>query len=120
MVYYNGIILLYYQAAARALKAGAKPGFVLGGTLHPSIKWAEENAGVDSDELAKVFTYSSNLTCMMIFEFVIPCMISFFELQITIAFVRNLPFGADETYLKLLFDPFGKVRATLVYVLFII
>ncbi|XP_076932306.1 uncharacterized protein LOC143597794 [Bidens hawaiensis] len=76
-----------HSAAARALKAGAKPGFVLGGTLHPSIKWAEENAGVDSDELAKI----------------------------TIAFVRNLPFGADETYLKLLFDPFGKVEKVVVH-----
>ncbi|KAJ0535031.1 putative RNA recognition motif domain, nucleotide-binding alpha-beta plait domain superfamily [Helianthus annuus] len=38
---------------SRALKVGAKPNFVLGGTLHPSVKWAEEDAGVDTQELAK-------------------------------------------------------------------
>ncbi|XP_076901004.1 uncharacterized protein LOC143555319 [Bidens hawaiensis] len=76
-----------HAAASRALKAGAKPDCVLGGTLHPSVKWAEENAGVDPDELAKI----------------------------KIAFVRNLPFGTDETYLKLLFDPFGKVEKVVVH-----
>uniref|UniRef100_A0A251VKM3 Putative glutathione S-transferase-like protein n=1 Tax=Helianthus annuus TaxID=4232 RepID=A0A251VKM3_HELAN len=66
---------------SRALKVGAKPNFVLGGTLHPSVKWAEEDAGVDTQELAKI----------------------------KIAFIINLPSTADENYLKLLFGPFGKV-----------
>ncbi|PWA72502.1 Nucleotide-binding, alpha-beta plait [Artemisia annua] len=39
--------------AARAFRVGSKPDFVLGGTLHPSIKWAEEDNEVDPDELAK-------------------------------------------------------------------
>ncbi|PWA41133.1 Nucleotide-binding, alpha-beta plait [Artemisia annua] len=42
------------KAAARAFRVGSKPDFVLGGTLHPSVKWAEEDNEVDPDELAKV------------------------------------------------------------------
>ncbi|KAM0002356.1 putative heterogeneous nuclear ribonucleoprotein Q acidic [Helianthus debilis subsp. tardiflorus] len=76
-----------HAAAARALKVGAKPNFVLGGTLHPSVKWAEEDAGVDTEELAKI----------------------------KIAFIRNLPSTADENYLKLLFGPFGKVEKVVVH-----
>ncbi|KAJ0660610.1 putative heterogeneous nuclear ribonucleoprotein Q acidic [Helianthus annuus] len=76
-----------HAAAARALKVGAKPNFVLGGTLHPSVKWAEEDAGVDTEELAKI----------------------------KIAFIRSLPSTADENYLKLLFGPFGKVEKVVVH-----
>ncbi|KAI3799128.1 hypothetical protein L1987_34418 [Smallanthus sonchifolius] len=76
-----------HAAASRALRVGSKPDFVLGGTLHPSVKWAEEDAGVDPDELAKI----------------------------KIAFVRNLPSSTDENYLKLLFEPFGKVEKVVVH-----
>ncbi|KAM0039751.1 putative nucleotide-binding alpha-beta plait domain superfamily, RNA-binding domain superfamily [Helianthus debilis subsp. tardiflorus] len=46
-----------------------------------SHAWAEEDAGVDTQELAKI----------------------------KIALIINLPSTADENYLKLLFGPFGKV-----------
>ncbi|KAL8193477.1 hypothetical protein R6Q57_026612 [Mikania cordata] len=76
-----------HAAAARAFRVGSKPDFVLGGTTHPSVKWAEEDARVDPDELAKI----------------------------KIAFVRNLPSNTDENYLKLLFGPFGKVEKVSVH-----
>ncbi|KAM0024245.1 putative nucleotide-binding alpha-beta plait domain superfamily, RNA-binding domain superfamily [Helianthus debilis subsp. tardiflorus] len=70
-----------HAATARTLKVGAKPNFVLGGTLHPFVKWAEEDARVDTEELAKI----------------------------EIAFIINLPSTTDENYLMLLFGLFGKV-----------
>ncbi|KAK1410178.1 hypothetical protein QVD17_36713 [Tagetes erecta] len=76
-----------HASAARAYRVAAKPDFILGGTLHPSVKWAEEDAGVDPDELAKI----------------------------KIAFVRNLPSSTDESYLKCLFEPFGKVEKVVVH-----
>ncbi|KAK9061768.1 hypothetical protein SSX86_018951 [Deinandra increscens subsp. villosa] len=76
-----------HSAAARAFRVGSKPDFVLGGTSHPSVKWAEEDARVDPDELAKI----------------------------KIAFVRNLPSSTDENYLKLLFGSFGKVEKVVVH-----
>ncbi|XP_071735100.1 uncharacterized protein [Rutidosis leptorrhynchoides] len=76
-----------HAAAARAFRAGSRPDFVLGGTLHPNVKWAEEDTGADKDELAKV----------------------------KIAFVRNLPSNTDENYLKSLFFPFGKVEKVVVH-----
>ncbi|KAI7741419.1 hypothetical protein M8C21_000879, partial [Ambrosia artemisiifolia] len=76
-----------HAAAARALKFGSKPDFVLGGTLHPSVKWAEEEAGADLEELAKI----------------------------KIAFVKNLPSSTDENYLKFVFGPFGKVEKVVVH-----
>ncbi|XP_071706929.1 uncharacterized protein [Rutidosis leptorrhynchoides] len=74
-------------AAARAFRAGSMPNFVLGGSWHPSVKWAEVNPEVDENELAKI----------------------------KIAFVRNLPSGTDENYLKLLFAPFGQVEKVVVH-----
>ncbi|XP_076935572.1 uncharacterized protein LOC143602295 [Bidens hawaiensis] len=76
-----------HVAASRAFMLGSKPGFVLGDFLHPSVKWAEEDAGVDQDELAKI----------------------------KIAFVRNLPSNTDENYLKLLFGPFGTIENVVVH-----
>lgn len=76
-----------HAAAARAFRAGSKPDFVLAGTLHPSVQWAEEDPGVDPDELAKI----------------------------KIAFIRNLPSGTDENYLNKLFVPFGKVDKVVVH-----
>ncbi|KAJ0729518.1 putative heterogeneous nuclear ribonucleoprotein Q acidic [Helianthus annuus] len=76
-----------HAAASRAFRVGSKPGFVLGDTLHPTVKWAEEDAAADPDELAKI----------------------------KIAFVRNLPSSADENYLKLLFEPFGKVEKVVIH-----
>lgn len=75
-----------HAAAARAFRVGSKPDFVLGGTLHPSVKWAEGDPEVDPDELAKI----------------------------KIAFVRKLPSSTDEEYLKKLFMPFGKVEKVVV------
>ncbi|CAI9272637.1 unnamed protein product [Lactuca saligna] len=75
-----------HATAARAFRAGSKPDFVLGGTLHPSVQWVEEDPEVDPDELAKI----------------------------KIAFVRKLPSTIDEDYLKKLFMPFGKVEKVVV------
>lgn len=75
-----------HAAAARAFRAGSKPDFVLGGTLHPSVQWAEEDTEADPDEIAKV----------------------------KIAFIRNLPSSTDENFLKKLFVPFGKVDKVVV------
>ncbi|XP_042755245.1 uncharacterized protein LOC111920081 isoform X2 [Lactuca sativa] len=75
-----------HATAARAFRAGSKPDFVLGGTLHPSVQWVEEDPEVDPDELAKI----------------------------KIAFVRKLPSTIDEGYLKKLFMPFGKVEKVVV------
>lgn len=71
-----------HAAAARALRVGSQSDFLIGGNLHPSVQWAEEEPEVDPNELA----------------------------QIRIAFVRNVPPGADEDYLKKLFQPFGNVE----------
>jgi len=46
------------KAASRAFRLGSKPSFVLGDSMHPSVKWAEEDAGVDQDELTKVLIIS--------------------------------------------------------------
>ncbi|CAH1437583.1 unnamed protein product [Lactuca virosa] len=75
-----------HATAARAFRAGSQPDFVLGGTLHPSVQWVEEDPEVDPDELAKI----------------------------KIAFVRKLPSTIDEDYLKKLFMPFGKVEKVVV------
>ncbi|KAJ9540592.1 hypothetical protein OSB04_027098 [Centaurea solstitialis] len=75
-----------HATAARAFRAGSRPDFVLGGTLHPSIQWAEEDTDTDPDEIAKV----------------------------KIAFIRNLPSSTDENFLKKLFLPFGKVDKVVV------
>ncbi|KAK4712384.1 hypothetical protein R3W88_006897 [Solanum pinnatisectum] len=71
-----------HAAAARALRVGSQSDFLIGGNLHPSVQWAEEESEVDPTELA----------------------------QIRVAFVRNVPPGADEDYLKKLFQPFGNVE----------
>ncbi|KAK3005957.1 hypothetical protein RJ639_017660 [Escallonia herrerae] len=71
-----------HAAAARAYRAGSKAEFLLDGNLHPAVQWADEEPVVDPKELAKV----------------------------KIGFIRNLPAGADERYLKKLFMPFGKVE----------
>ncbi|XP_015064509.1 uncharacterized protein LOC107009680 isoform X1 [Solanum pennellii] len=71
-----------HAAAARALRVGSQSDFLIGGNLHPSVQWAEEESEVDPNELA----------------------------QIKVAFVRNVPPGADEDYLKKLFQPFGNVE----------
>ncbi|GJW12601.1 hypothetical protein Tco_1578428 [Tanacetum coccineum] len=39
---------------ARAFRAGTKPDFILRGTLHPTVKWAEEDNEVDPDELSRI------------------------------------------------------------------
>lgn len=83
--------------------------------MHPSVKWAEEDAGVDPDELAKVLIYLSNLACMIFLTYMMYIDGVHFIFQIKIAFVRNLPSSTDENYLKFLFEPFGKVRDTLIY-----
>ncbi|KAF3618962.1 putative UDP-glucose 6-dehydrogenase 1-like [Capsicum annuum] len=70
------------KAAARAFRVGSQPDFLIGGKLHPSVQWAEEEHEVDPNELA----------------------------QIRVAFVRNVPPNADEDYLKKLFQPFGNVE----------
>lgn len=75
-----------HAAAARAYRAGSRPEFVLGGNLHPSVEWAEEDAEIDPKELAKI----------------------------KIAFIRNLPPTADESYLMKIFMPFGKVDRVVV------
>ncbi|GJX40184.1 FACT complex subunit SSRP1-like protein [Tanacetum coccineum] len=46
---------------ARAFRAGTKPDFVLGGTLHPTVKWAEEDNQVDHDELARIKKHLSEM-----------------------------------------------------------
>lgn len=71
-----------HATAARALRVGSQSDFLIGGNLHPSVQWAEEEPEVDPNELA----------------------------QIRIAFVRNVPPSADEDYLKKLFQPFGNVE----------
>ncbi|CAN4082675.1 unnamed protein product [Withania somnifera] len=71
-----------HAAAARAFRLGSQSDFLIGGKLHPSVQWAEEEPEVNPNELA----------------------------QIRIAFVRNVPPGADEDYLKRLFRPFGNVE----------
>lgn len=71
-----------HAAAARAFRVGSQPDFLIGGKLHPSVQWAEEEHEVDPNELA----------------------------QIRVAFVRNVPPNADEDYLKKLFQPFGNVE----------
>ncbi|CAN4079454.1 unnamed protein product [Withania somnifera] len=71
-----------HAAAARAFRVGYQSDFLIGGKLHPSVQWAEEEPEVDPNELA----------------------------QIRVAFVRNVAPGADEDYLKKLFRPFGKVE----------
>ncbi|KAK2989847.1 hypothetical protein RJ640_025506, partial [Escallonia rubra] len=71
-----------HAAAARAYRAGSKAEFLLDGNLHPAVQWADEEPVADPKELAKV----------------------------KIGFMRNLPAGADERYLKKLFMPFGKVE----------
>lgn len=71
-----------HAAAARAFRVGSQSDFLIGGKLHPSVQWAEEEPEVDPNELA----------------------------QIRVAFVRNVPPGADEDYLKKLFQPFGNVE----------
>ncbi|XP_024984001.1 uncharacterized protein LOC112519906 isoform X2 [Cynara cardunculus var. scolymus] len=75
-----------HATAARAFRAGSKPDFVLGGALHPSVQWAEEDTEANPDEIAKV----------------------------KIAFIRNLPSSTDESFLKKLFVPFGKVEKVVV------
>ncbi|WOG93253.1 hypothetical protein DCAR_0312534 [Daucus carota subsp. sativus] len=75
-----------HAAAARALRAGQSPEFSLGGKVHPAVDWAEEDPEVDPEKLAKV----------------------------TIAFIRNLPGGADENFLKKLFMPFGQVEKVII------
>ncbi|GJX68960.1 nucleotide-binding alpha-beta plait domain-containing protein [Tanacetum coccineum] len=60
---------------------------VLGGMLHPTVKWAEEDNEVDPHEPA----------------------------HMKIAFVRNLPSSTDENYLNKLFVPFGKVDKVVVH-----
>lgn len=74
------------QAAARALRAASSPEFSLGGKVHPAVDWAEEDPVVNPEELAKI----------------------------TIAFIRNLPGGADENFLKKLFVPFGQVEKVII------
>ncbi|XP_060195790.1 uncharacterized protein LOC132625041 isoform X2 [Lycium barbarum] len=71
-----------HAAAARAFRVGSQSDFLIGGKLHPSVQWAEEEPEVDPNELAQIRT----------------------------AFVRNVPPGADEDYLKKLFQPFGNVE----------
>lgn len=101
------------QTAARAFRAGSKPDFVLGGTLHPSVQWVEEDPEVDPDELAKVFIdHHNNLKFMIILNYLL--LNDFFYFQIKIAFVRKLPSTIDEDYLKKLFMPFGKVEKVVV------
>ncbi|KAL8124668.1 uncharacterized protein LOC141718492 [Apium graveolens] len=75
-----------HAAAARALRAASSPEFILGGVVHPAVEWAEEDPEVNPEELAKV----------------------------TIAFIRNLPGGADENFLKKLFVPFGQVEKVII------
>lgn len=75
-----------HAAAARALREASSPEFSLGGKIHPAVDWAEEDPEVNPEELAKV----------------------------TIAFIRNLPGGADENFLKKLFDPFGQVEKVII------
>ncbi|KAK4346431.1 hypothetical protein RND71_032770 [Anisodus tanguticus] len=71
-----------HAAAARAFRVGSQSDFLIGGKLHPSVQWAEEEPEVDPNELAQIRT----------------------------AFVRNVPPGADEDYFKRLFQPFGNVE----------
>ncbi|KAK1383543.1 putative RNA-binding protein 46 [Heracleum sosnowskyi] len=75
-----------HAAAARALRAASSPEFSLGGKVHPAVDWAQEDPEVNPEELAKV----------------------------TIAFIRNLPGGADENFLKKLFVPFGQVEKVII------
>lgn len=66
---------------------GSKPDFVIGGNLHPTVQWAEEEAEVDPTVLAKI----------------------------KIAFIRNLPANADENYLKQLFESFGMIEKVVLW-----
>lgn len=45
------------QAAARAYRAALKPEFLLDGSLHPAVQWAEEEPEIDPKELAKVHCF---------------------------------------------------------------
>ncbi|KAJ0436494.1 putative RNA recognition motif domain, nucleotide-binding alpha-beta plait domain superfamily [Helianthus annuus] len=56
-----------------------------------------------------------NLSCMILLNYLLYIDIFFFNFQIKIAFIRNLPSTADENYLKLLFGPFGKVEKVVVH-----
>ncbi|KAK6913331.1 Heterogeneous nuclear ribonucleoprotein Q acidic domain [Dillenia turbinata] len=71
-----------HAAAARAYRVGSKSDFLLGNHWHPVVEWAEEEPEVDPDELAKV----------------------------KIAFIRYLPANADESFIRELFEPLGKVE----------
>ncbi|KAL0350807.1 UNVERIFIED_CONTAM: hypothetical protein Sradi_4229900, partial [Sesamum radiatum] len=74
-----------HAAASRAQRVGSQPDFRLG-NLHPAVQWAEEEPEIDPKELAKI----------------------------KIAFVRSLPVDAEESYLKQLFESFGKVEKVVV------
>lgn len=89
---------------------GSKSDFLLGGSWHPVIEWAEEPE-IDPEELAKVFIVICLLTvCTFVYCYQFAaCYTISIGFQITIAFVGNLPKDANEDYLKKLFGPFGKV-----------
>lgn len=71
-----------HAAASRAHRLGSKGDFTLGGKSHPAVEWAEDGSEVDPNVLAKI----------------------------KIAFIRNLPADADESYLKKLFEPWGEIE----------
>ncbi|CAN6477285.1 unnamed protein product [Victoria cruziana] len=71
-----------HAAAARAYRIGSKPDFQLGDDWHPIVDWAEKEAELDPEEMAKI----------------------------KVAFVANLPSDVTEEYLRKLFDPFGKLE----------
>ncbi|GKE08222.1 hypothetical protein Tco_1411773, partial [Tanacetum coccineum] len=50
----EGTNLAALDSSARAFRAGTKPDFILRGTLHPTVKWAEEDNEVDPDELSRI------------------------------------------------------------------
>ncbi|XP_049934904.1 uncharacterized protein LOC116259353 isoform X2 [Nymphaea colorata] len=71
-----------HAAAARAFRIGSKPDFRLGDDWHPIVDWAEKEAELDPEEMARI----------------------------TVAFVANLPGDVTEDYLRRLFEPFGKLE----------
>ncbi|CAI9109825.1 OLC1v1009731C1 [Oldenlandia corymbosa var. corymbosa] len=75
-----------HAAAARALRVGSKPEFLLG-NLHPAVQWVEEQPEIDPAVLSKI----------------------------KIAFIKNLPGNADESFLRKLFEPFGEIEKVVLW-----
>eukprot|EP00249_Psilotum_nudum_P005047 c18534_g1_i1 orf=317-1885(+) len=71
-----------HSAAARAFRVANRADFLLGGKWHPAVDWASSEPEPDPEEMSKV----------------------------KIAFVGNLPNNVNESFLRKLFEPFGKLE----------